>query len=89
MEQRIEKFHIDELFFDPQNPRFAALDFDKTDDKKVIELMLKEETLADLIISIVEQGFFQGEPLLVFEDEKTKKKIVAEGNRRLSALKII
>ena len=38
MEQRIEKFHIDELFFDPQNPRFAALDFDKTDDKKVIEL---------------------------------------------------
>lgn len=89
MDQRIEKFHIDELFFDPQNPRFAALDFDKNDDRKVIELMLKEETLTDLIISISEQGFFQGEPLLIFEDKKTKRKIVAEGNRRLSALKII
>lgn len=80
--------NVAELYFDPQNPRFAALSFNRSDESEVIKYMLKEQSLIDLIVSIAEQGFFPGEPLLVYSDADGRM-IVVEGNRRLSALKIL
>lgn len=78
---------VDDLHFDPLNPRFASIQFDKEDEKAVIDLMIKEENLDDLAISIADQGFFPGEPLLVYQDGG--KLLVAEGNRRLAAVKVL
>lgn len=85
--QKIEIVPIDELYFDPLNPRFASIEFNKEDERQVIELMINEENLDDLAISIADQGFFQGEPLLVYRE--STRLIVAEGNRRLAALKVL
>ena len=79
---------VSDLYFDPENPRFAALSFDKSNENEVIKYMLSEQSLIDLIVSIAEQDFFPGEPLLVYQNSDGKM-IVVEGNRRLSALKIL
>lgn len=78
---------VSDLYFDPENPRFAALSFDKSDECAVIRHMNDEESLIDLLRSIADAGYFSGEPLLVYR--KGGRLIVAEGNRRLSALKVL
>lgn len=78
---------VSDLYFDPENPRFAALSFDKSDECAVIRHMNDEESLIDLLRSIADAGYFSGEPLLVYR--KDGRLIVAEGNRRLSALKVL
>ena len=78
---------VDNLHFDFLNPRFASIQFDKSNEKEVIDLMIKEENLDDLAISIADQGFFLGEPLLAYQNDG--KLIVAEGNRRLAAVKVL
>ena len=78
---------VSDLYFDPENPRFAALSFDKSDECAVIRHMNDEESLIDLLRSIADAGYFSGEPLLVYR--KRGRLIVAEGNRRLSALKVL
>ena len=87
MSQEIIQFDIDELSFDPHNPRFSSISVDNKSDAETIDLMIREESLMDLVVSITDNGFFQGEPLLVYADGD--KKYVAEGNRRLAALKLI
>lgn len=78
---------VSDLYFDPENARFAALSFDKSDECAVIRHMNDEESLIDLLRSIADAGCFSGEPLLVYR--KDGRLIVAEGNRRLSALKVL
>ena len=78
---------VSDLYFDPENPRFAALSFDKSDECAVIRHMNDEESLIDLLRSIADAGYFSGEPLLVYRNRG--RLIVAEGNRRLSALKVL
>ncbi|HHQ4308277.1 TPA: ParB N-terminal domain-containing protein [Serratia fonticola] len=75
-----------DLSFDPQNPRFYRLN-DASSDAAVVEEMLDDESVHDLMLSIGQQGYFPGEPLLVFTDGT--KFIVAEGNRRLAAVKLL
>lgn len=87
MPQEIQMVDVDKLSFDPLNPRFSSISFDKENDKEVIDLMIQEESLLELLISIADQGFFQGEPLLVYKQQG--KLIVAEGNRRLGAVKVL
>lgn len=84
----IEYIDVSELHFDPSNPRFGTYeDRDFSDQETIIEEMIDRETISELIVSIADQGYFSGEPLLVFKQDG--KLIVAEGNRRLSALKIL
>ena len=87
MTQKIEMVPVENLYFDPKNPRFSSIQFDKEDERTVIDLMIKEENLSDLAVSIADQGFFPGEPLLVYKDGN--KLVVAEGNRRLAAVKVL
>ncbi|NML42530.1 ParB N-terminal domain-containing protein [Ramlibacter sp. G-1-2-2] len=77
----------EDLDFDPQNPRFYRL-HGKATDAKVVEEMLDDEGVQDLMSSIGQQGYFEGEPLLVVPT-KGGKYIVVEGNRRLAALKLL
>jgi len=75
------------LDFDPENPRFYRLNEKAGSEGAVVEEMLDDESVQDLMLSIGEQDYFPGEPLLVV---KTGKKfIVVEGNRRLAAVKLL
>ncbi|EOV3270547.1 hypothetical protein ACOM1Z_003157 [Cronobacter dublinensis] len=82
----IEYIKTSKLSFDPENPRFFRLN-DADKEEVVVEGMLDDESVHDLMLSIGQQGYFPGEPLLVFRSGK--ELIVAEGNRRLAAVKLL
>jgi len=84
--QKVQSIPTSELYFDPENPRFYRLN-DPSSTEAVIEEMF-DEGVQDLMLSIAQKGYFQGEPLLVVAD-KDRKWVVVEGNRRLAATKLL
>ena len=78
---------VDELHFDPQNPRIPE-GVDGTSDEQVLRWMLSDATLLDLMGSIAEHGYFAGEPLLL-APRKPEGYTVVEGNRRLAAVRLL
>lgn len=85
----IEDIDIAKLSLDLQNPRLPKSKQGK-DEKTVIEYLLLEAATEELMLAIAENDFFAGELLLVVEDEKGKGKYtVIEGNRRLTAVKLL
>lgn len=83
---RVVPIKTADLHFDPQNPRFYRLN-DAHSVPAVIEEMLDDEGVQDLMLSIGQKGYFEGEPLLVTQEDGTL--IVVEGNRRLAAVKLL
>jgi len=77
---------IADLHLDPENPRLPER-LKNASEKEVLNWMLSDATLVDLMASIAENGFFNGEPILVVEEGG--KHIVVEGNRRLGAIKLL
>ncbi|MDR6233569.1 ParB N-terminal domain-containing protein [Pseudomonas oryzihabitans] len=87
-EKEIQRIAIEDLDFDPQNPRFSRyFELESQPEAQVIEMMVRAENVQELMGSIGEQGYFVGEPLLVAKSDS--KLIVVEGNRRLAALKLL
>lgn len=84
----LETLPLSELHFDPENPRLPAT-LNRADDKAVLEYLLLEANLIELMLSIGEQGYFDGEPLLVVPRAEGDGYMVVEGNRRLGALKLL
>jgi hypothetical protein len=78
---------LENLRFDPQNPRLPS-DVDSKNDESIIEYMLRDASLLELMKSIAESGYSRSEPLLIVPANK-ETYIVVEGNRRLAALKIL
>ncbi|OYY95292.1 MAG: hypothetical protein B7Y41_01940 [Hydrogenophilales bacterium 28-61-23] len=76
----------DLLDFDPENPRFPRTVNEGPIDK-LIERMAREERIIELMESIGQQGYFPGEPLVAVKNGE--RYIVAEGNRRLAAIKLL
>ncbi|CAA0298499.1 ParB/Srx family N-terminal domain-containing protein [Citrobacter freundii] len=87
MSNEIRYINTEELDFDPENPRFYRLNDRAGSENAVIEEMLDDESVQDLMLSIGEQDYFPGEPLLVVSSGK--KYVVVEGNRRLAAVKLL
>lgn len=86
MNNLFELLNIDELILDPHNPRLPeGLNTDSEID--VINWMLESSTLLDLMGSISQNGFFEGEPIIV--QKINKSFIVIEGNRRVAAVKLL
>ncbi len=86
---KIQYIPLSDIQLDPKNPRLPQSLHDATEEA-IITWMLKDASLIDLIASIIENGFFAGEPIIV-EDKKEgrDKYTVIEGNRRVAASKII
>ena len=82
----ISSIDINSLKFDPENPRLPD-NIKGSSIKKTVDWMLLDAALVELVSSIAQNGFFQGEPLLVIEDGKNF--VVVEGNRRLAACLIL
>jgi hypothetical protein len=85
---QIDIISLDNLLFDPENPRLPS-DVDKRSDERIIEYMLRDASLLELMKSIAESDYSRSEPLLTVPFRSKGKFIVVEGNRRLAALKIL
>ena len=84
---KIVYIDTEDLSFDPDNPRFYRLN-DASSIPAVIDEMLDDEGVQDLMLSIGEKDYFEGEPLLV-ATHSDGSLIVVEGNRRLAATKLL
>jgi hypothetical protein len=89
MDSKLKKIALSDLKLDLFNPRLPKSKQGK-DEKTVIEYMLLEAATSELMTAIAENDFFEGELLLVIEDvNEIGKYIVIEGNRRLTAAKLL
>ena len=88
MATEILLLQVDELHFDPRNPRLP-LRVTGEHDEEVLDWMLLDAGLLELMGSIAENGFFPAEPLLVVQNDSGPGYIVLEGNRRLAAVKLL
>ena len=87
---KIDFLNIEDLIYDPKNPRLPSSLVKGDNEKDVINWMLSDAAILELMGSIGEKGFFPAEPLLVVKSaEKEGKYIVVEGNRRLTAAKLL
>jgi hypothetical protein len=86
-DERINYIPLENLNFDPQNPRLPIDLIGKNDENKIIDYMLRDASLLELMRSIHESDYYRSEPLLVVPNKD--KYLVVEGNRRLAALKLL
>ena len=86
---------IANLQLDRKNPRLPSR-LRGADDNAIIEYLARKTNIADLIASISANGFFPGESIVVTKSadnadaaDNAGQYIVLEGNRRLTALKLL
>lgn len=82
------KIPVENLKLDLYNPRLPKSKQGK-DENEVIKFMILQSATLELMMAIGENNFFAGEQLLVVESEEKGKFIVIEGNRRLTAVKLL
>ena len=78
---------LSDLFLDPENPRLPKSMHNRPE-AEILEFMLLDASLIELMLAIGTNGYFQGEQLLVCPDQHGRFKVI-EGNRRLSAVKLL
>lgn len=89
MTDKVKELNLQELHFDPLNPRLPS-NLINADEAPVLRYLLLEANLVELMQSIGEKGYFNGEPLLVVPRPSPARGYwVVEGNRRLGALKLL
>lgn len=82
------KIPYENLVLDKENPRIPKSKRNNIGETEIIDFMVLEAATLELMIAIGENGFFAGEQLLVVENEDEKYTVV-EGNRRLTAVKLL
>ncbi len=91
------KVKLDQIYLDPNNPRLEISNRERTPDERALEPGVQEHCLnrmcteikvADLMDSIKTCGFATMDRIVV-KSVQEKKYIVLEGNRRVTALKIL
>lgn len=89
-DRNIERIAVDHLEFDPQNPRLPERLKENGTESQILEWMLRDKGIRELMVSIGDYGYFEGEPLLVSRSPRSPQDyIVIEGNRRLAAVKLL
>lgn len=83
---------INQLRLWPENPRFKN-DITSHTLKEYVEDLIEDKSDKDnfleLVKSIAEDGFIPADPIVVWQNESNQKYYVAEGNRRVMALKLL
>ncbi len=86
----IKKFNIEKLELDNQNPRLSEFGInEKSSQEEILEILWDEMAVNELMYSIVSNGFWDYEPLVIMKKPRVDKYIVLEGNRRLAAVMLI
>ncbi|MBZ9869217.1 hypothetical protein LB515_27900 [Mesorhizobium sp. CA15] len=76
---------INDLYLDPENPRLPA--YVERDQDSMFSYLAQNSSIEELMTAISENDFFQAEALIAVP--VGKELIVVEGNRRLTALKLL
>lgn len=72
---------------DPKNPRIVVEP--DASQEALTSYLYERESLDELVMSFVENGYFPEEPLVAVRDRESSKYVVVEGNRRLATLKLL
>lgn len=84
----VQRVQYSDLTLDPENPRLP--DSVERTEIEMAKYIARETSIEELMNVIGENGFFEGEPLVVYKRKPTDKKfIVIEGNRRLTAVNLL
>lgn len=84
----LKRISLDQLHFDPDNPRFAN-EVEEVGDSQVLDRIVKVFGVEDVLSSIAVNGYMTTEPLVGVEIPEDGGVRVIEGNRRLAALLIL
>jgi hypothetical protein len=89
--REIEFAHIDDLLLDPRNPRLGRRVIDRLLPQSEILELVRVWDLEELAVSFIESGFWPQEAVIAVRDPEVDLDhlVVAEGNRRLGALKLL
>ncbi len=86
---QLVRLPINKLKLDGNYPRLPkSIQKLASDESEIIDWMLDEATTLELMQAIGENGYFEGEQLLVVKDDDGLFKVV-EGNRRLTSVKLL
>lgn len=78
---------LQELYFDPENPRLIG-DFSDKDQQKMFRYLITDIGVEDLLESLSASGLFEADPIIV-RDRPGGGYYIVEGNRRLAALRLV
>jgi hypothetical protein len=87
MRMKTEEIEIENLLLDKDNPRLPE-ELVEREQESLVNYIANEYNTIEVARSIAEHGFFESEVLIAIKSSKGKA-IVVEGNRRLTALKIL
>lgn len=82
----LQEVDLSLIDLDSKNPRIPQSLHDRTE-LEILEYMVDNASVIELTDSIGENGFFPGEPIILVQKNSRYK--VIEGNRRISALKLL
>jgi hypothetical protein len=89
---KIAPIDVEQLLLDPENPRLEGM-VKTTDQPELIRAMWREMAVNEVALSIAENGFFEEEPLFAIPAPNRingkQTYYVVEGNRRLTAVKLL
>lgn len=87
-DNNIKQLNIDQLLLDMENPRLPRSI--EHAEEPIFKYLARETSIEELMKAIGENNFFPGEPLIVCPNlENPDKYTVIEGNRRLTALRLL
>lgn len=81
----VQLIDLDDLRLDDENPRLP--ESIARDQKEMLTYIARTSSIAELMTAIGQHGYFLGEPLIVVPSGS--KYVVVEGNRRVTALKLL
>lgn len=81
----IRMIPVSDLILDSNNPRLPE-DIAR-DEESIIKFIAETTAIEDLMQAIAQNGFFEGEPVVAIQENS--KCIVVEGNRRLTAVRLL
>ncbi len=89
MKLESRKISVDKLLLDPDNPRLPSNIGESQ--AEILDYIARKSAIEDLMSAIGQNGFFDGESLAVYRNEQDKAGMfrVIEGNRRLTAVKLL
>ena len=91
---KIRDIPVEQLLLDPQNARLAGR-VDGGSQEELLRALWTEMDVAEVALSIAENGFFRSDPLFVIAEDPTEtdprkhRYIAVEGNRRLAAVLLL
>ena len=88
MDKKIVEVALENLWLDEENPRLP--ESVSRDQNSMLDYIAESTSIDELMSVIAQNGYFPGEPLIVVpRDTEDGGYTVVEGNRRLTALKIL